>query len=107
MKAEQFKTLAKQVQTQTPKEVIESSGGFNSYLMQLYRRQTGQTDFRTFKQWKAAGYSVKKGESSYPIFSRPINTILAEQGKQTTTEGKYFGTCHLFHSGQVQPIEPK
>lgn len=89
--------------------VKETTGmTFNEFLMSLYRKETGQTEFETFNSWKSKGFKVKKGESSYPIFSRPIGAIKAEKsgGNYTPSEGemKFFGICHLFHAGQVEPI---
>jgi hypothetical protein len=66
-------------------------GQNNAEIMAYYVAKTGQTEFKTFRQWKEAGYQVKKGESSYPVFSRPIGE-------------KYFGIAHLFHAGQVEKI---
>lgn len=88
---------------------IENARGTNNVeLMAYYIATTGQTEFKTFKQWKEAGYKVKKGESSYPVFSRPINAIKAErQGIEPGVElngRNYFGVAHLFHAGQVEKI---
>lgn len=86
--------------------ISNEPGSVNAWLMSCYKRETGQTDFRTFKAWKDAGYSVKKGERGFPIFSRPISIIKAEQGKESETDenaGK-FGTAYLFHAGQVNKI---
>ena len=87
-------------------QVKESGGTFNAFLMNMYKHQTGQHDFRTFKAWKEAGFQVMKGSSSFAIFSRPIGVIKTEQGKEVSeSEFSHFGVCHLFHAGQVQPIE--
>jgi len=101
----QFKELIKEVTEGRSKEVIQSNGGVNALLMQWYRAATGREDFRTFKAWKEAGYKVKKGERGHAIFSRPIDKIRAEQGKEVSTGDRmYFATCYLFHDGQVEKI---
>lgn len=75
----------------------------NEMLILQYKAETGATIFRTFKQWKEQGFSVKKGEKGFPIFSRPISAIKAEQGKDSSPEeSKFFGTCYLFHENQVE-----
>lgn len=83
-------------------------GQNNTEIMAYYVAKTGQTTFKTFRQWKEAGYQVKKGESSYPVFSRPINAIKAEKkGIEPGAElngPNYFGIAHLSHVGQVEKI---
>ena len=81
-------------------------GQNNAEIMAYYVAKIGQTEFKTFRQWKEAGYQVKKGESSYPVFSRPIGDIKAAQkGEAASAEDKkYFGIAHLFHAGQVEKI---
>jgi len=87
--------------------LFKSSGNVNRLLIASYQAETGQTDFRTFKGWKEAGYKVTKGQRGWPIFSRPIATIKAEQGKEASEdEAGYFGTCYLFHTGQVEEVQP-
>jgi len=105
MKRDEFKAMVKTIRTTGNREEIQSAGGFNAWLMAGYKRQTGQTIFRTYKQWRGLGFNVRKGESSFAIFSRPIGVIKAEQGKTANMdESKYFGVCHLFHAGQVDKI---
>lgn len=83
-----------------------TTGSTNAALIALYQVETGRRDFRTFKAWKEAGYSVKKGEKGFPIFSRPARVIAAENNKPTpiTKSGKpvRFFTCYLFHDGQTE-----
>lgn len=112
MKREEFNQVATAARSQFDMLPTESRGSFNQFLMQMYEAQTGQTVFKTFNAWKSEGYGVIKGESSFPIYSRPTNVIKAEKaaakGQEFHAEGKsFFGICHLFHAGQVQPIEKK
>jgi len=104
MKREEFLKIVKLI----PKDVAEEAGGTNAYLMAMYKRQTGQTDFRTFKQWSEAGRKVKPGESSFALWSRPIGKIREEKtGVPDTSETHYFGICHLFHIEQTEPTKEK
>lgn len=111
MKKAQFFEFTKQLKENTPPEEIESAGGFNAFLMEIYKAETGQKVFRTFNAWKKQGYKVKKGESSYPVYSRPLNIIKAEKAEKEgkdeveSTGAKRFGIAHLFHFGQVEPME--
>lgn len=105
----QFIELSKKLKAEAPKAgdgSIESAGGVNAMLLAAYRGETGREDFRSFKKWKEAGYKVKKGEKGFPVWSRPIGYIKAEQGKEVSAEeGQHFGTCYLFHDGQVEPMK--
>lgn len=76
---------------------------FNELLIIGYKAETGCSQFHTFKQWKERGFSVLKGSKGFPIFSRPISVIKAEQGKEVNEEqSKLFGTCYLFNESQVE-----
>ena len=89
-----------------PQGAIEEHGSKNAAIMHIWKTQTGQTDFRTFKEWKESGRKVRKGESSFPVFSRPINKIKAEEEKTTDdNERNFYGICHLFHVEQTEPIK--
>lgn len=95
-------------QTNKAKALLLLNNGLsmNEILILQYKAETGAQTFRTFKGWKEIGFSVKKGEKGFPIFSRPIAAIKAEQGKEPQPgEGKFFGTCYLFHEKQVEKRE--
>lgn len=87
----------------------ESGGTFNAWLIQGYRKATGQEDFRTYKDWKQAGFQVRRGESSYPLFSRPLGALKHEKNPDYTpgqdSSDRFFKVAHVFHRGQVDPIE--
>lgn len=111
MKQEDFKKMAATLKSQYELQPIESRGTFNEFLMNMYKAQTGQIIFRTFKQWKELGFAVRKGESSFPVWSRPLNVIKAEKAAQAGREYKKsddeysgFAVCHLFHAGQVDKV---
>ena len=83
----------------------QEMGATNEYLMAMYRRETGRSDFKTFKGWKEVGARVKKGEKGFAIFSRPLSVIKAEKGEEGVELGsKKFGVCYLFHDGQVERV---
>ncbi|MBO7520685.1 MAG: hypothetical protein J6T16_00410 [Opitutales bacterium] len=48
-----------------------SNKTINEVLESLYRAQSGQTDFDTFKGWKERGYRVEKGAKGFPLWSKP------------------------------------
>lgn len=82
--------------------VLSGELTFNELLVMMYKAETGCTQFHTFKQWKERGFNIIKGSKGFPIFSRPINVIKAEQGKESDDSDKFFGTCYLFNENQTQ-----
>lgn len=87
--------------------IKKSNGSVNAQLMQMYIRATGQTDFRTFLQWKEAGYKVKKGEKAFGLWSRPAANLKLEKNPDTTPNDEDYSrhyVCNVFHAGQVEKI---
>lgn len=81
----------------------------NELLVEYYM-DNGCTDLRTFEEWRKAGYIVKRGESSYLVWGKPIATQKAQkeaQEKNEETKEDYFPVCHLFDRSQVHKLEPK
>ena len=83
----------------------------NACLEVIYREQTGQTEFHTFRDWKAKGYSVRKGEHGFMLWSTP-KIMKFETGK-TLENGdpeketvERFAVAYVFHAGQVHQDEP-
>jgi len=63
------------------------------------------TELKTFKQWKEAGYKVKKGSKAFKFWSKPITGKEKAKSEETeTAESKYqfFGVCNLFSAEQVE-----
>lgn len=88
----------------------------NAGLLALYRQETGQTDFRTFHDWRKANRPVKKGEKGFPIWATPrrmengeaiggdLATLAAMSGIEPQGR-EWFPVAYLFHAGQVEPEE--
>ena len=73
----------------------------NSALLAIYREQDGlpaQTAFKLFKQWKKAGFKIKKGSKGYPVWGAPKE----HKGPDGTTY-ECFPVAHLFSEFQVEP----
>ena len=82
----------------------------NACLEVTYREQTGQSEFHTFNDWKAKGYSVKKGEHGFMLWSTPktftIDTkMVDEKGEPVKESVERYALAYVFHAGQVRPIE--
>ena len=88
--------------------------GINEVLEELYRKQSGQTEFDTFKGWKQRGYIVDKGARGYILWSKPHSRSKAdekaEESDDTNTEErtdapkkspKSLWVCYIFSAAQV------
>ena len=88
----------------------------NEALIEVYSKKTGQSDFRRFREWKEAGFSVRKGERAFRVWAKPRKIAAAKQannggeaaqssgngGQDTKDEFDWFPICCLFHAGQVE-----
>ena len=87
-------------------------------LTQLMTAYNGDRPFHTFQEWRACGYSVKKGE--HAIFSTQLwrytnkpskATIQAAQeaGEDAPQDSPHFykKLFHLFSFAQVEPLKKK
>ena len=87
----------------------------NSLLLAYYKTQFETTDLRTFEEWKKAGYTVKKGQTSFMIWATPKATKAEKErvaeakakGEHATEKEDYFPVCHLFDITQVHTITTK
>lgn len=84
----------------------------NELLKGYYATTYGTTDLRTFEEWKKAGYTVKKGQTSFMIWATPKATKAERErvaeakakGEHATEKEDYFPVCHLFDIKQVHTI---
>lgn len=76
----------------------------NELLIAGYKAETGCNDFRTFKQWKEAGFTILKGSKGFPVFSRPVGVLKEQKTGEAQADDLYklFGTCYLFNESQVK-----
>ena len=84
-------------------------------LLRFYYACKGYTNLKTFKEWKEAGYIVRKGEKALLIWGMPITSKLEKQrieqlkkqGKEKEAKAKedFFPLCYLFAENQVHKLE--
>ena len=87
----------------------------NDFLLVMHQQATGCEMFKTFHDWKKAGYRVKKGSKSYRVWGSPLKAKKQgeEQQAKPETESKsdaektfkFWPMCSLFTESQVEPIE--
>lgn len=87
-------------------------------LSQLLDAYKGDLPFHTFQEWKARGYSVKKGEHAlftadlWKFTSKPSKAMIEaakEAGKDAPEESPHYykKLSHLFSFSQVEPVKRK
>ncbi len=101
----------------TDAEIVAlESRPLNWFILKLYRKENPEaTDFRTFMEWKASGYSVKKGMKGFPVWSTPKRSetkITRERQDGTTEEETVYGhenfhMAYLFSDMQVEETKQK
>ncbi len=93
-------------EAKTPREVVTAEDvTLNSIIVESYIQETGCTQFKTFHDWKKAGYKVNKGESGFSVWGTPKRV----KDKVETTDGEvlegkgweFWPLCYLFNENQV------
>ena len=93
-----------------------SHGFTEDQLLQLLEAYKGDLPFHTFQEWKARGYSVKKGEHAiftadlWKYTSKPSRAMIEaaqEAGRDVPEESPHYykKLSHLFSFSQVEPVK--
>lgn len=61
-------------------------------------------DYKTFKEWKELGYSLK-GQKGYPIWGRKRKMKRKDETTGDESEYKAFPLAYIFHESQATKIE--
>jgi hypothetical protein len=92
-------------------EGFEECEKVNDYLLVMHQQATGCETFKTFHEWKKAGYSVKRDMKAFRIWGSPVKAKKAEAQAQAESDTdaentfKYWPMCCLFNESQVERIE--
>lgn len=75
----------------------------NSIIIELFYKKNGNTEFKTFAQWKREEKKVKKGSKGFIIWGRPLGVQQEEKKEEADDEsGTYFPVSYLFSNLQVE-----
>ena len=79
----------------------------NDCLVLGYARKIGLPveNFHSYKGWKEKGFHVRKGETGFPVWSKPMRFKKGEGEDEKEFSG--FSIAHIFHSGQVELMDSK
>lgn len=96
-------------------------GTINGLLRDMYAQQ-GHTELKTFDEWKAAGYIVRKGQKAFLLWGKPRKhdqradekgapqAATSEDGQNAQQEQQqddFFPVCYVFSQLQVHPLNDK
>ena len=86
----------------------------NQILMRTVYNPSGELEFKKFREWKAEGYTIKKGEKGFMLWAQPLSELKKQQGDTPEAEAEpdedensFFPVCYLFSNEQVIKPEPK
>jgi hypothetical protein len=90
----------------TPLEALEAANTTLNYIIVgMYKNETGCKQFKTFHDWKKAGYAVNKGSKAFAVWGTPKRvkeTAETEDGEVLEGESwEFWPLCYLFNENQV------
>lgn len=79
----------------------------NSVIAEQYRTNTGAKEFKTYKQWKEAGFQVLKGSKAFVLWAQKEKVFKKDEGGTPTeqTDYEFFPMAFLFSDLQVEKSE--
>lgn len=75
----------------------------NDAIIAMYQTDEHR-EFHTYKQWKEKGYQVRKGETAFLVWARPLEAQAEQEQPTEEGKGKFFPVCFLFSNAQVDLI---
>ncbi|MCS4309468.1 hypothetical protein M2404_003840 [Rheinheimera pacifica] len=105
-------------QAETNEEALAAASlSINDILIELHKKASGAKEFKTFQDWKAAGFNVRKGEKAFRIWGKPLTAksagepvAEADTGSADASEGnkfEFFPMACVFSDQQVEPTDHK
>ncbi|MDA3867757.1 MAG: ArdC family protein [Salinivirgaceae bacterium] len=78
----------------------------NEGLKEMYIDENPDiNEFKTFRQWKEEGATVRKGEKAFVIWGQPRKAEQTTDESEESEEYKYWPICYLFANTQVVTAE--
>ncbi len=96
LKRDELRELSRQVMPMVKEGTYKN---VNMALIESLYKRDGNEIFKTYDQWRADGFQVRKGEKAFLIWSRPNRK--QEEG---TEEQKFFRLAFLFSNLQVEAV---
>ena len=96
---EELKALSQHISLMVKEGIYNT---VNERLVEMYE-EDGHEELNTFWQWKAKGFSVKKGAKALLLWGRPKR----KKQDDSDDEYKFFPICYVFSEHMVEPIKEK
>lgn len=96
-KREKLKELSKQVKPLVDDETYATVNA--AIIDRIYRTENHQT-FKSFNEWLAEGFKVKKGEKAFVIWGKPLK---AQKNSPEEVRYDFFPLSYIFSNAQVEP----
>ena len=82
----------------------------NQAVIDTFYKVDGHEEFKTIHQWNKDGKRVKRGETAFLVWAKPIDELKAEkEGHIIAPEHqdgpKFFPLCFLFSNKQVEAVK--
>lgn len=85
-----------------------ASQSINDIVIMWYKEESGATEFKSFFQWKQAGFTVKKGEKAFLLWAKKRKATAKIEVKENEDpleeEYRFFPLAYVFSDKQVEPI---
>lgn len=117
-KRQELKELSKQDED-TAKKIAEETNNplilllsVNDKIMNFIYNPKNNLEFRSFRNWKEQGYTVKKGSKAFLLWGQPINKNAESKDdlhnvNDADNEDIFFPLAFIFSSDQVLKIKAK
>lgn len=93
---QELKELSKHLQIQALEHGLKTSTNF---LLRQWYAADGHTELKTFEQWKAEGYSVRKGEKALLLWGKPKAKQTEDETEENITE--FYPLAFMFSLQQI------
>ncbi len=78
----------------------------NEAIIETFYRKGNHQEFHTFWQWVEKGYRVKKGETAFFVWAKPLSAQAQLRGETLgEDERDFYPLCFLFSNAQVEQIK--
>ena len=79
----------------------------NHILITEFYQNDENTTFKTFGEWRKAGFSIIKGSKAFLIWGSKRKVEKQNENSEEPDQYKFFPVCYLFSNAQVKKSKTK
>lgn len=89
--------------------VREGAIGTVNEGLSMYYAEQGHTTLKSYKQWQADGFQVKKGSKALLMWGepKPLRKVEDQPKQEGEKEETFFPLAYVFSNLQVEPIQQR